>query len=379
MIVNFLPNYRSIQPQKSIKQNVQYSCLSFSQLNKVNLGYFNKSNKKYLGENTSAFNLKNSFLDKISFGYNFFMKKHEGLHCAYCNTPLLTSKQIKHFSKVLPTAKSNKAIRLVNRYMKHVKGVRVELKKILLNEIKENRDKTVAEIVKDMRREYEPQVVEKQVQFYKFIFAIAKNNLDDNITLKVKKALPPLDKDRIMAIPDDKKNILLKSNRIRYKLFKIKDSLNKLKDQQVIDDLVAITKYLPAAKRDADAYIVKYGNRPQLFSEMLVQPMIATADHIIVKSQGGPNKKENYLNTCGMCNWERGDTSLDQWIESSPAIAKNLKKYFLELEALLKDPNDKRIENKAYYKTYPFEVCETIKKASKGKLDLYNFSQASVS
>jgi len=122
---------------------------------------------------------------------------------------------------------------------------------------------------------------------------------------------------------------------------------------------------LPTSGNNKDAFIVKYQRRTSReIGERLLDPYIASKEHIHPESDRGASSARNYLGTHRKCNSERGDMPFDKFLAQKPQIVKFIFENLSEINNRIKNNNVFDPNN------YLFNVSRTLYIESKGVIRL---------
>lgn len=199
---------------------------------------------------------------------------------------------------------------------------------------------------------------------------ISQNQVLDKVKKVAEKNLTRKQAEKIGQFVAEAKESILNSDKTP---FKRKDFLNKLeyytlsfdkRFAQASKEVLDAARNLPNSTSSVPAFFAKYSRRSNdEIIRRLVLPSLATTEHIMPDSLGGPNRSDNFMVMCGDCNSKRQSMPYTEWLKIQPDMKDNFKKYI--------DAVTERIqigELGERYSTYPAEVCETVKTQSKGEI-----------
>ena len=120
-----------------------------------------------------------------------------------------------------------------------------------------------------------------------------------------------------------------------------------------------------------EAYMMRRGiyKFPSEFYIDLFEKTLSSVDHVIPKSKGGFDTRNNFLAVCRGCNEKKGSTSLPVFMASNSEIKPNIEYQIKFLrEAVPKLISDRKLTHE--YDSYPDEISENLQKITNNQLDL---------
>jgi len=289
---------------------------------------------------------------------DFKVKREEGIPCACCGRMMMTNNGVKNFESKAVGAKGEDLQNLLTANKDFFRGTEKAVANFLVKTSKMNPDLTMKGLLthyspnaKAMLEEEQYNVLDEVVEKAK---VLGKNN-------EVEKCVEQARND-IRESTDDKhfeRKPFLK---------KFVEVTNKLEDKELAGQLLDTAVKLPMSKDSIEAFIVKYahGDKDDLaIAHRLVQPSIATAEHIHPDTLGGPDHTSNYVAECGDCNSKRGHMPLEEWMENFPNMPRSVQRNIDEVTERIINGN-----LGSRYDDYPMDIQATMERETGGIIQL---------
>lgn len=299
--------------------------------------------------------------DQVQFGckgsYTFVLKNVSDIPCAYCGKTMITTAEQKLFGQEIQNLTG---INLQNKiaFIKNEDKFPFEQKIAgLLTKISQKSpDKNLQELLIEILPDAEKKLLKKQKKILNKLPAII-----EKITGETKKqAFDKLDEINRSLVGTFKKQKAIKDFQ------EINEQETSIANKTLLKESLEALFTLPAARNDVHALIVKYSRRsPREIGEILLDPFLASAEHIRPVSDGGLCKQSNYLGVHKFCNEARGSEPFPAFLNNNPEVIPNIEK---QLKIIL-------IKIEAYeapfeLDNYPVQVAATLKRLSYGKINI---------
>ncbi len=318
--------------------------------------------KSYLDSANSG-NLFASNVSAISFsgGYNFALKKISGLPCAYCGKEVVSYDTIDEVQELKGSELTDRLEVFLRQNPKDkdsIKGQAYnEFKRIVLANPKLNG----ADILPIVYVESRDKVIAKQLAVYSSVQRLAKKLPNDRISRYIN-TVKDQDVSLNKNISMDKLTEFLKQDtHIQYRrqvmrrFDEIADSYSRKKDRATVAQIRNELMKLPNSKNDKDAYLVKFisgsirktesvknpyvpleSGAAALFYSVILNPYLASAEHIKPHSHNGADDSSNFLITHAHCNSKRGNEDWILYATEHPEIFDNV---IDNIVAIVSDPS----------------------------------------
>lgn len=171
--------------------------------------------------------------------------------------------------------------------------------------------------------------IERQKEILKFLKiilrkSVLKNNAELNELMDVSKAR--LDKNEIIVSFSRKSFI--------YDLLKV---IEDIEDDAIQSKVINIAQKLPTSRESFSAFMMKMmSDTPEKIGHRLVWPSLASVEHILPRSCGGPDLMKNFGGATTRENSERKSIEFTAQMKRRPDTAKNCQKYVDRLIELYK-------------------------------------------
>ncbi len=293
---------------------------------------------------------------------DFKVKREEGIPCACCGRLMMTNNGVKNFESKAVGAKGEDLQNLLTVNKEFFRGTEKAVANFLIKTSKMNPDLTM----KGLLTHYSPNA--------KAMLEEEQYNVLDEIVEKAK--VLGKDNDVEKCVRQARKDIKESTDEKHFErkpfLKKFVKVTNKLEDKELAGQLLDTAVKLPMSKNSIEAFIVKYahGDKDDLaIAHRLVQPSVATAEHIHPDTLGGPDNTANYVSECGDCNSKRGHMPLEEWMENFPNMPRSVQRNINEVtERIIKGNLGSR------YDDYPLDIQATMARETGGiiKLEVKN-------
>ncbi len=304
----------------------------------------------------------------------FEVKNINDLHCPICGLLMLNEKQQRSYMKDVANKKGEALKKALEKYENETEVVKNKensrnqtiyrgVKQKIVTTLKELAlrypDLDLSELVKLKRKESLNKLIREQLAIFSEIERLIQNSKMNR--RERRRILRKLEMYKKMA--KDTTN-----SDFKRKVF-IEDIQSEISSYTTRKKIKTIAQKLPSSKTKEDAFFVKYsseGTTNQDIAWSLISQSIVTAEHLIPKSNSGPNSTENYICDCNDCNSKRSNTPFYVWMKNKEAkFQKGLQQYLYDVQNALKN---KIISSK--YKDYISDIIDTIAKLSNGEIIL---------
>jgi len=221
--------------------------------------------------------------------------------CASCGGKTILLRQIDSFVRDVDDKRGEDLINVLNSRKRHYK---------------KTEKKAVAQIIQYLQK-HNTADLSQTVQALKARYLVDLETSQNNILDKTKdiahKKLSPKQAKRIgMFVRDAKSDIRYTGEAY----FKRKEFLDRLENYgrslsgqhaENFKEVLEVAKNLPTSTGSVSAFFVKYArgrSNPEI-ARRLDLPAMATTEHIMPKSLGGPDRSDNFMVMCGDCNSNR--------------------------------------------------------------------------
>lgn len=306
--------------------------------------------------------IKDSFNSQVSFNGSRLPFSHlQNIPCPCCGKIMIPPNL---FSEKLTienlSGTSRKAIKVLSEF----KDSMPDIEKLCFEKFekisKTSPNKTLAEIVKNLRDEC---LKKLKVNQFKVLQDI--NSMSANLSKSSAARIKTLLKESKKIIDKDDPDHLFKRKAFINKLLNI---TSEIPEKELGEKIHKKSFELDNSENDVNAFIVKYSQRSSSeIGQRLVSKAVSTIEHIKPQVNKGENLDKNYLLECAGCNNSRMAIPLDEWIKNvHPEMPENTQKHFDLIIDLI---NQKKIKD---FDDYPIAVAKTLEEESKGliKLDI---------
>lgn len=168
------------------------------------------------------------------------------------------------------------------------------------------------------------------------------------------------------------KNIVRAEGNSEYKSYQLKkyieSTLADKVNQKTLKKILADAECLQGPPARADYFFVRAKKRKyndSLILKQIVNPSMATFEHIKPKIKGGIGAKDNGIILCECCNSSRQDIPYSEFIQYNPRMPYNTQKQVLQISDLIL--HDRLA---SLYKEWPIKVASTLCENSDGKINV---------
>jgi len=233
----------------------------------------------------------------------FRLKGAYGLPCAYCGEMIITVQKRKELGHILANASGKKLRRIIEKIFSDKKPL---TEKIVVNAIKkvsrQHPERNIQELLNVLMSEAQERLIADQ----KAVIELTRE-LSAGLTGETKKRT-----ERDFEFIDG-----ILSNTFGGIIFKRKTLINGFRtlldnetnrhNKSILKKMVTTLPKLPTSGNSPDAFIVKYHRRnSREIAERLLEPYLASGEHVLPESCGGPSHFSNYLVIHKRCNEKRG-------------------------------------------------------------------------
>ena len=324
-----------------------------------------KINSKSVSDNPISYvNLQAGFIksDIVSFRSSTsngnVLKKLKDITCPYTGIKMITGSMLAQIEGKLDKANTaKKAVTVLKKYKKYMQPTEKIIFEKFENYAKTSPDGNFQECLKQL---YGESFTKLQLEeFYV---------LDD--VDKISAKLSPKTELEIRKKTTRCREVILANNPgDTFKRKTLLSSLEEVKPQKdelnILEELKDRAIYLPTSGSSENAFVVKYAPRTHNeIAKRLIRVSLATIEHIVPDSLGGGNILSNFMLASASANNARSNMPLTKFIDMHPNIPKNCQKYINEIIGAIKSGKLKR------HDSYPFDLKETLKDASNGRIVL---------
>lgn len=291
--------------------------------------------------------------DKISFGYEFILKKPRGIPCAYCGTETVSQDEVYYITEL-------KGKELVGELEKFASSKRTQMNQQAREALElfektalDNPDKNGAELLPVAYTRARNRMLIKQTGVYSRAEKLAEQIGARNLLRYLKKVKtqdviikPDISIEELSAFLTNNTHIEFRKD-ILSTVLRMAGNNRKIDNVDTWSAIVREISTLPSSKTDPDAYLVKYISKalrkdPKMENELvllndsaaalfyakLLEHFVSSAEHIKPFSDGGECSSNNYLVTHAYCNQKRGNRKWSEYMLSKPerfdSVLKNL-------------------------------------------------------
>jgi len=310
--------------------------------------------------------------DQVNFGargsYEFALKEISGIPCIYCNEIMKTTKEQKIFGKEVAELSGEK-LRAKIEFIKDMKNEKNEdlfpfvqnLARLLTEKSLEHPRGNLQELLIEMFPPAEEKLIQHQTEILNKLPEIF-----DKLTGETKeKAFDKLDKINAV-LHHENQELLFKKKPILESFKKLQKAETDPENQIHLEEAFQTLVKLPRAVDNTNAFIVKYSRRSSReIGEVLLDPFLSSAEHLIPDSQGGSSKQYNLVGAHKHCNEDRNVEEFTSVIEKRPVIIANTKNQVRIVSEKLKNYEISFILNR-----WPGQISRTLKKITNGVIDI---------
>ena len=191
----------------------------------------------------------------------------------------------------------------------------------------------------------------------------------DNIAKMVRK-INPKAYEWFPDLKDEALDLLVLESDINARLPKMKLLFKKFLEEsgceRIADKVYKELEQIPMTYNTKDSFFVHAHNNNysdfQIISAIL-KPSVASVEHILPRSKGGPDIVDNTIVLCEHCNSIRGNTEYSEFIQYHPRMPYNTQKQLLQIsQYILKGHFQDDL------KFYPFNVAKTLEEYTAGRI-----------
>ena len=249
---------------------------------------------------------------------SFDIIRYSGLPCAYCGKKMLTSNFI---SKTFNTdAETN--TEMLERAIKLKQSLPLYKQEILdiLNQTKiQNKLTSDTQILKKASEKSSAHIKKEVFKRFEEIKNIIDNSNDTRLKTLISRNGKKY-KELLLKNPNYMELVKLVKNCFYNGYSGITNNETRTKIEEKISDI----------KSGKDTYEKDYTLKriiyryPRQFYMYLFNHSIATVDHVVPKSAGGPDTRDNFLSVCRDCNEKKSNLPLSLFMIKSPKIKTNI-------------------------------------------------------
>ncbi|MBR1776708.1 hypothetical protein IJ750_06535, partial [bacterium] len=289
---------------------------------------------------------------------DFKVKREEGIPCACCGRMMMTNNGVKNFESKAVGAKGEDLQNLLAANKDYFRGTEKAVANFLFKTSKMNPNLTM----KGLLTHYSPNA--------KAMLEEEQYNVLDEVLEKAKVLGKNNEVEK--CVQQARKDIRESTDEVHFErkpfLKKFVEVTSKLEDKELAGQLLDTAVKLPMSQNSIEAFIVKYahGDKDDLaIAHRLVQPSIATAEHIHPDTLGGPDNTSNYVAECGDCNSKRGHMPLEEWMENFPNMPRSVQRNINEVTERIINGN-----LGGRYDDYPLDIQATMARETGGIIQL---------
>ncbi|MGN0017860.1 MAG: hypothetical protein ACI37S_02345 [Candidatus Gastranaerophilaceae bacterium] len=320
--------------------------------------------------NPSVLNLSFTSVDGSIVGKT--IRELGDVPCPYSGIRIINGKELTPLTKAKLNAPSKDVIPLLEPFKDRMHPVEKEAYCLLKGLSKKNPQKNLRQLLDGVRPQYLKKIKEKEYEVLSEMGKYGKRRLSAEENKKLNNYI----ESTIKIINDQDENYIFRRRKFIEKLDNVTADFKNKNDVKVLKEMA---EEIPKGNGNLSAFVVKYSQKnpknsrdmtPYQIGMALLRPSVGSLEHIVPRhpqdgSQGGTNKYSNYIYACCELNSMRKNMPLDQWIEEHPEIPKNMQKY---IDAVIDKINNKQAMQNC--RVYPILVAQTLKKESKGLIDL---------
>ena len=300
---------------------------------------------------------------EIGISQAFDIIKIAGIPCAYCGKDMPSN---KFLSKVF-SSDSQADTQMLQNALK-MKYILPKYKQDILNYLSEIQLSqgftTDNQILNTAKTKAGNEIKENTLKKYDEIVSIIKNSDDTRLKLLMERigkkySLMFIKNSNYGALEDFVKKILYNG------FFKSTHNETHSKIASVLSDIEkGSEKYL------RDYTLKKFiNNKARDFYTDLFKETIASVDHVIPKSKGGSDTRDNFLSVCKNCNEQKSNTSLSLFIKNHPKVRENIENQLKLLKKMIPDFILRR-KLSTDYLYYTEEINRNLASITDGAIDI---------
>ncbi len=298
---------------------------------------------------------------------HFGLKSIPGIPCAYCGGRIVTRNEQKYWSSVLSVSKGKKLRYALSKTITNQKFfIEKQMANIIAKQARTNASKNIKEILVSLFDEAEKRLVAEQKKILEQTHLMA-TELTGATLSRVEndfKVVESILSDNFSQVIFKRKTLL---NGFRCLLENETDPHNKAVLEQIMQTLPT----LPTSGNSSDAFIVKYSRRsPKEIADRLLEPYLASGEHILPESCSGVSHYSNYLVIHKRCNENRASINFREFLEANPQIVDLIYRHVSAVESKIK-----RGHKFTSSETYVAEVLETLNRESEGLIDWQKYKE----
>ncbi len=308
---------------------------------------FITNNIKYIKPNTRP---KQSFKGFDCDESSFEIKRTYNLPCPVCNVMMVQKNQLDAFVSKAKTAKGEELLSLMEKYDRYFQPIQKQVAEIIKIEASKYPDKNMLELAHIYTSSAEGTIKYQQLEEIE----------------NIRKTLNSITGEKAIGYILNKYKDIIESGRFSQQDF-LREIRSVIPSSTISDKkLERILKNIPENNSPEYRYMVKYSAETiARFASSLLEPSLATCEHIVPKSLGGKNNTENYLAECNNDNSNKGDTPFSIWAAKKPNFKENLQKY-LDVISEKIQTGEIPIE----YIEYPLDIAKTIARETNGNISV---------
>lgn len=316
----------------------------------------------------------NSLAPSITFGCagDYIAKNISGIPCPCCGKIMIPKRTfLRILTENALSGRSDKAIEAIEYFEDYMHPIEKECFKIVRNYSKNAPEKSLQQIMQDLRPESLKRLVPRQFRVLDKIDELGKKlSYKSQTSLRENTALAR----QIISL--DTPDYLFKRKTFLNKLMAWKDELPN-EEKRIGRKIYQTALNLDTSQNNVDAFILKYsgtvrktilGQRVKIhrssteIGQRFVITIVGTYEHLIPKSEGGQLSNSDGVAECLKCNNARGNMPLNLWVKANKKMKENAQRY---IEAVIAN---KHLREK--FPTHPVLVARTFYKESKHKIKL---------
>ncbi len=290
---------------------------------------------------------------------HFELKKIVDLECSCCGQKMIPLETVKELASKTEHKKGEELAHRMKIMKKYFRPIEEQISLEIAEHARNNPSLSISQIVKELNTE---NIENLEIQ---------QKLVMDEIRKTISK-FPKNDQGKLYNFVNKSENLIeLKNDDKFFKrkkfLWSLKQVLASIEDTPLKEELIQIAEALPNSESSVSAFYAKYSRRGNHeIVKRLLNPAIATAEHIKPRSMGGQDNTANYIAECGTCNSNRSSMPYNDWFKLMPQMPENLQDYINNIA-----PRIARGDHPGY-ETYIPDIIESIKVETKGKLVLKN-------
>ena len=292
--------------------------------------------------------------------------------CPYSGVKLIKGKELTSLTKKKLSDASKDVIPLLEPFEERMQPVEKQVFTLLKQLSKTNPDKNLRQLLDSVRPKHLDKIKLNEYEILSKMGKYAKKRLPKDELEKFNKYI----ESTVKIINEQDENYIFRRRKFIEKLDKVTSDFKNKNDVKVLKEMA---EEIPRSGDNISTFIVKYSQKdpknhlertPYQIGIALLRPSVGSLEHIVPRhpldgSEGGTNKYSNYIYASCKMNSMRKNMPLDLWVKEHPEIKDNMQKY---IDAVIDKINNKQAMQNC--RVYPIIVAETLKRESKGLIDL---------